>query len=143
MGCMNCKVPEHGLVSANPISLVYRPHFTLDLTLLFRVLSYVLCLLAVFMTLGCKTKDIPLPDHPGGQIYHGIRRYDVKCYGCHGWLGEGSMHAPRLMQPGVAISRSQFVNAVLYGRANMPAYQSVINEEDVFQIIDWIEKIPR
>ncbi len=112
-------------------------------TSVFSILRYTLILSVVFITFGCKTKDIPLPDHPGSKIYLGIRRYDVKCYGCHGWLGEGSMHAPPLMQPGVAISRSKFVGAVLYGRANMPAYQNVINEEDILQIIDWIEKIPR
>ena len=53
------------------------------------------------------------------------------------------MHAPALMKPGVRISRNQFVGAVLYGRDNMPAYQSIVSEEDILQIIDWIEKIPR
>ncbi len=109
----------------------------------FPLFPYLVCLLVVFVTLGCKTKDIPLPEHPGSKIYHGIWRYDVKCYGCHGWIGEGSMHAPALMQPGLAISRREFVSAVLYGRTKMPAYQNVINEEDILQIIDWIEKIPR
>jgi len=108
-----------------------------------RTVLHFFCLLAFLAILGCKTKDSPLPDHPGRQIYHGIRRYDVKCHGCHGWLGEGSMHAPALMQPGVAISRRRFVSAVLHGRTNMPAYKNVINEEDILQIIDWIEKIPR
>ncbi len=68
-------------------------------------------------------------------------RYDVKCHGCHGWLGEGGTDAPALVTSGKTIAPDKFVGAVTYGRGGMPAYGNVLREDDILLVIDWLEKI--
>ncbi|MBN4054848.1 cytochrome c [Nitrospira defluvii] len=67
---------------------------------------------------------------------------DVKCHGSHGWLGEGG-NGPTLVQFGRTIAHDKFIDRVLHGKAGMPPFDTVLNEEDVHQIIDWLEKIPQ
>jgi len=90
---------------------------------------------------GCQKKDIPLPTHVGGQIFHGITRSDVRCYRCHGDRGEGGMSAPPLVSAGKAIDRDRFVQTVLNGRRRMPSFQSALTEEEILTMIDWLEKV--
>ncbi len=103
----------------------------------------IVLLIAVFSLSACPRKPSPLPDHPGGKLFHGDIRLDVKCHGCHGWLGEGGQSGKPLVQLGRTIAHDKFINAVLRGRGGMPAFNTVLNENDVRQIIDWLEKIPQ
>lgn len=101
-------------------------------------------LVAAFFLLlvgGCEKKTIPLPDHPGGQIFHGIKRSDVRCYRCHGPLGAGGPNAPPLVNNGKTIAHDQFVQMVLNGRGQMPPFQSVLTEDEILSIADWLEKV--
>ncbi|HLG22402.1 MAG TPA: cytochrome c [Candidatus Manganitrophaceae bacterium] len=95
----------------------------------------------ILTTTGCAKKEFPLPGHPGGQIYNGMTRSDVRCYRCHGDEGRGGGRAPALIQNGKTIERDLFLKTVLNGRKNMPPFGSVLKEEDVLQIIDWLEKV--
>lgn len=102
-------------------------------------------LLPVFLSLlvmSCEKKQIPLPDHPGGQIFHGIKRADVRCAKCHGDRGEGSARAPALVQSGKTLPPERFVATVLEGRGRMPPFRSVLTEAEVLSIMDWLSKIP-
>lgn len=101
-----------------------------------------ICLLVILSVQSCRQKKSPLPEHLGGQIYQGKMRMDVKCHGCHGWVGEGSAEAPALVNLGKTIDYNRFYSAVVFGRfGGMPAYQNVLGEKEVRQIIDWLEKI--
>lgn len=83
-----------------------------------------------------------LPEHLGGQIYQGKARFDVKCYGCHGWMGEGSMHAPALAKNGEIIPYFEFYSAVTYGRGGvMPAYNRVLGEREIRLLMDWLQQV--
>ncbi len=94
----------------------------------------------VFLFLmGCEKKEIPLADHPGAQIYHGILRADVRCYRCHGDVGQGTSRAPSLMTGGK--THPLFVKTVLEGRNRMPPFASVLSEKDIESISDWLEKV--
>ncbi len=99
----------------------------------------ILGILSLFLAIGCAKKEFPLPDHPGGQIYNGVKRGDVRCYRCHGDVGKG-YSAPILVEPGKPIDREMFVKTVLNGRGRMPTFGSALTESDVLQIIDWLEK---
>ena len=98
-------------------------------------------LVLILLTMGCEKKVIPLPDHLGGQIYNGLMRIDVRCVKCHGDLGEGTDRAPALVHDGKTIPRALFIKTVLEGRNRMPMFSTVLNEEQVGQIADWLEKI--
>lgn len=99
------------------------------------------CLL-LWVAAGCEKPSIPLPDHPGGQIFHGIKRADVRCAKCHGNRGEGASRAPALVQSGKTLPQAQFVTTVLEGQNQMPPYSSVLTEAEVISIMDWLSKIP-
>jgi hypothetical protein len=103
------------------------------------ILSFFLFLVS---GIGCEKKPIPLPDHPGGQIFHGIKRADVRCAKCHGDRGEGSARAPALVQSGKTLPPSLFVATVLEGRNRMPPFRSVLTEAEILEIVDWLSKVP-
>lgn len=112
----------------------------------FRYRSFVL-LSFLFLFTGCKKRaDIPLPDHPGGQLYSGLKRFDITCYKCHGNVGEGplrggSLEGPALVHSGKTIPREIFVKTVIEGKDRMPPYGTALKEEEILQIIDWLEKV--
>ena len=106
----------------------------------FQIYFFLLSLIFVFT--ACTEKETPLPNHPGRKIFHGKFRLDVKCHGCHGWLGQGGS-APTLVQFGRTINHNKFIDRVLHGKGGMPPFDSVLNKKDVHQIIDWLEKIPQ
>ena len=97
-------------------------------------------ILSLFLSFGCAKKDFPLPDHPGGRLFNGAARGDIRCYRCHGDVGKGSSRAPTLVHPGQPIDKEMFVKTVLNGRGRMPSFGSALAESDVLQIIDWLEK---
>ena len=103
-------------------------------------------LLLVFMLsfslIGCAKKDIPLPDHPGGQLYSGLKRGDIRCSKFHGSQGEGKSRAPALVVQGEAIDAEKFTTTVLKGRGRMPRFEGTLTKEEIAQIIDWLEKVP-
>ncbi len=109
---------------------------------LYLIYSVLLLVTVTLASAGCTKKETPFPDHPGGKIFQGKFRLDVKCHGCHGWLGEGRS-APTLVQFGRTIVHKKFIDTVLRGKGGMPSFGSVLNEADVRQIIDWLEKIPQ
>lgn len=115
------------------MSYLKRKHIT-QWVLLFTVL--------LFSDFACSKKERLLPEHPGGQLYHGVTRFDVKCFHCHGNEGRGTIRGPILVQLGKAVPKKRFLSAVRHGKGKMPAFGSVLKEEDILQIIDWLEKLP-
>jgi mono/diheme cytochrome c family protein len=91
---------------------------------------------------GCAKKDIPLPDHPGGQLYSGLKNGVIRCFKCHGVQGEGGFRAPALVKDGKTMAHEKFTATVLQGRDRMPRFEGNLTEEEIAQIIDWLEKIP-
>ncbi len=107
-----------------------------------RSIYFFFCSAFLLLSGGCQTKETFLPEHRGGQLYQGKVRMDVKCHGCHGWMGEGSMHAPALATDGRSISYSKFYSAVTFGRSSgMPAYQHIFSEKDLKLMIDWLQQV--
>lgn len=101
----------------------------------------------LLLTTGCeKGNNIPLPDHPGGQLYSGLKRLDITCYKCHGNVGQGplrggSLEGPALVHAGKTIPREIFIKTVIEGKERMPPYGTALKEEEILQIIDWLEKV--
>ncbi len=97
-------------------------------------------LFAIVFLFSCKPKPIPLGDYPGAQIFSGIVRVDVRCYRCHGEIGQGGS-APALVTNGKTMPRDLFVQTVLNGREKMPGFESVLSEKDIDEIIKWLEAV--
>ncbi len=97
----------------------------------------------LFFIVGCEKKAIPLGEHPGAQLYHGIARADVRCYRCHGDIGQGTGRAPALTKEGETLPRDLFVKTVLNGRNNMPPFSSVLSEKEIEQIQDWLIQVQK
>lgn len=107
----------------------------------FPITKTLLLALAFLFQAGCSKADFPMPTHPGGKIYNGIKRRDVRCFHCHGLRGEGTSQAPALLQSGKTLSPEEFLSAVVNGRGGMPAFKSVLSEKDILLIADWLEKV--
>lgn len=108
----------------------------------YKVLRVFSVIFLLWWTVGCQEKETPLPEHLGGQIYQGKARFDIKCHGCHGWLGEGRAQAPALTKAGRTIPYFDFYSAVIYGRGGgMPAYQRMLGENEIRLMMDWLEQV--
>lgn len=103
---------------------------------------FLLVLIPFFSFMGCGPKDIPFPDHPGGQLYSGLKKGVIRCFKCHGAQGGGTMRGPALLESGKTIGAEKFTVTVLKGRGRMPRFEGVLREEEIGQIIDWLEKLP-
>lgn len=97
-------------------------------------------LFTLLLLLSCEKKQIPLGNYPGAQIFHGIVRADVRCYRCHGDIGEGG-RAKALVTNGKTLPRDLFVKTVLNGRDRMPPFESVLSEKEIEEIIKWLEAV--
>lgn len=100
--------------------------------------------LGVFLSVfaGCTSKENPLPDHEGGQIFLGLKKVNVNCAGCHGDLGGGGMRAPDLIKSVKNLGADKFVAIVANGFGSMPAFNKVLGEDEILQIVDWLIKLP-
>lgn len=96
----------------------------------------------LFVLGGCKSKENPFPDHAGGKIFQGLTKVNVNCASCHGTLGGGGMRAPALTKSVKTLKPDQFVATVINGRGGMPAFNKVLQEEEILQIVDWLTKLP-
>ena len=97
--------------------------------------------LSLVFLLSCEKKPIPLGNTPGAQIFSGIVRADIRCFRCHGDIGQGTSRAPALTTNGKTLSRDLFIKAVLEGRDRMPPFASVLSEKDIDEIIKWLEAV--
>jgi mono/diheme cytochrome c family protein len=97
-------------------------------------------LFTLLFLLSCEQKPIPLGNYPGARIFHGIVRADVRCYRCHGDIGQGA-RAPALVTNGKTLPRDLFVKTVLNGRDRMPPFESVLSEKEIEEIIKWLEAV--
>lgn len=107
--------------------------------IIFRLGLIALVLLGVT---ACEKKVNPFPDHAGGQIFQGLKNVNVKCSGCHGDLGGGGMGGPDLTASVKSMPQDQFVETVMNGRDDMPAFGAVLKEEEILEIFDWLQKLP-
>lgn len=96
----------------------------------------------LFVFSGCEKKENPFPDHMGGKIFQGLKNVNVKCMGCHGALGGGGMSGPSLTKAVKNLTSDQFVATVIDGRGKMPKFSAVLGEEEILQIVDWLQKLP-
>lgn len=98
--------------------------------------------LLLFVVSGCSKKENPFPDHLGGKTFQGLNKADVKCSGCHGDLGGGGMSGPSMTKAAKKMTPKQFVGTVLNGRGGMPAFEGMLEKEEILEIVDWLKKLP-
>ncbi len=67
---------------------------------------------------------------------------NVKCTGCHGTLGGGGMRGPSLTKAVKNMTPDQFVATVTDGRGDMPAFDGMLKEKEILQVVDWLQKLP-
>jgi cytochrome c oxidase cbb3-type subunit 3 len=72
-----------------------------------------------------------------GVAARGARVFELNCQACHGGDAMGGM-GPRLARNPILKHDELFRETVLYGRGPMPAWGSVLSEQDIADVHDWL-----
>ena len=83
-------------------------------------------------------KQEPEAQHPAiGAVSRGAGVFEHNCQGCHGAGAVGGM-GPRLAKNPILKHDELFRETVLYGRGPMPAWGSVLSEQDIADVHEWL-----
>lgn len=88
-------------------------------------------------------KDEPLKEEPQAQrpvigvAARGAGVFEHNCQACHGGGAMGGM-GPRLAKNPILKLDDTFRETVLYGRGQMPAWGSVLSEQDIADVHQWL-----
>jgi len=72
-----------------------------------------------------------------GVVLRGAGVFELNCQGCHGAGAMGGM-GPRLAKNPILKHDDLFRETVLYGRGPMPAWGSVLSEQDIADVHEWL-----
>ena len=83
-------------------------------------------------------KDEPEAQGPvRGVVLRGAGVFELNCQGCHGAGAMGGM-GPKLAKNPILKHDELFRETVLYGRGPMPAWGSVLSEQDIADVHEWL-----
>lgn len=99
-------------------------------------------ILVLFIFTACEKKVNPFPDHMGSKIFQGQQNAKVNCANCHGDLGGGGMKAPNVAKAVKNLTAEQFSGIVMNGKGSMPPFADTLKEEEILEILDWLNKLP-
>ncbi|HJR76917.1 MAG TPA: cytochrome c [Nitrospiraceae bacterium] len=68
-----------------------------------------------------------------GIAANGSGKYSQNCQACHGKGAAGGI-GPKLARNGILKNEGAFWETVLYGRGSMPAWASVLSDQDIADI---------
>lgn len=72
-----------------------------------------------------------------GDAARGAGIFEYNCQACHGVRGTGGM-GPKLAQNPILKHEDRFWETVLHGRGPMPAWGSLLNQQDIADIHAWL-----
>ncbi len=102
-------------------------------------MRFVLCGVIVAVA-GCA--GVPLPREsltdPGALLYNGYVRPEVDCYRCHDGTGKGT-RGPSLLVKVPGKSAERLAKTITKGSGFMPKYGDKLSEEEVSQLIAWLQ----
>ena len=91
---------------------------------------------------GCHTGSALPPqslDSPGGKLFNGYAKEDVKCYSCHNGDGRGA-NGPNLGERVPKLSDSEILSAINEGPSYMPSYNEDLSEAEKRDLIAWLRQ---
>ena len=107
-------------------------------------ISRLIGILAVF-AIGCHTGNALPPESlqsPGGKLFNGYTKPDVKCFSCHNGDGEGA-NGPNLGERVPKLSDDGILKAINEGPSYMPSFRNDLTEQEKRDIIAWLrERFP-
>lgn len=92
--------------------------------------------------IGCHSGSALPPqslDSPGGKLFNGYAKADVKCFSCHNGDGLGA-NGPNLSKEVPKLSDSEILAAINDGPSYMPSYKDELTEAEKREILAWLRQ---
>lgn len=80
------------------------------------------------------------PEHPEGRPDHGQRLFGHNCVPCHGPAAAGGM-GPKLAKNPILTDERRFWATVRQGRGAMPAWNTMLNAQEIADIQAWLKTL--
>jgi cytochrome c oxidase cbb3-type subunit III len=81
-----------------------------------------------------------MPEHPEGRPDHGQRLFGQNCVPCHGLAAAGGM-GPKLAKNPILTDERRFWGTVRHGRGAMPAWNAMLNAQEIADIQAWLKTL--
>ncbi len=98
-----------------------------------RVISIGIASLFALPSLGCVNERVQDIATLEGDLTSGKVIYDGSCAGCHGKDGRGSGPVDLLEDPDGP--DEEFIEIILYGEGNMPAYADQLDDQEIADVV--------
>ena len=97
----------------------------------------------IFAMLGACHTGTALPpqslDSPGGKLFNGYTKADVKCFSCHNGDGTGA-NGPNLAERVPKLSDDAILKAIDEGPSYMPSFKDTLTAEEKREILAWLRQ---
>jgi mono/diheme cytochrome c family protein len=98
--------------------------------------------IVAMLAVACHT-GIALPpqslDSPGGKLFNGYAKADVKCFSCHNGDGTGA-NGPNLAERVPKLSDEAILKAIDDGPSYMPSFKDKLTDNEKREIIAWLRQ---
>jgi len=109
-----------------------------------RTAFWIVCVLGAAAA-GCHTGNALPPqslESPGGKLFNGYTKPDVKCFSCHNGDAMGA-NGPNLGERVPKLSDEAILKAINEGPSYMPSFKDDLTETEKQQIVAWLrERFP-
>jgi mono/diheme cytochrome c family protein len=78
-------------------------------------------------------------DSPGGKLFNGYMKPDVKCFSCHNGDGTGA-NGPNLAERVPKLSDEAILKAIDEGPSYMPSFKDKLTPSEKRDIISWLRE---
>jgi mono/diheme cytochrome c family protein len=78
-------------------------------------------------------------DSPGGKLFNGYTKPDVKCFSCHNGDGRGA-NGPNLAERVPKLTDEAILKAIDEGPSYMPSFKDKLTEGEKRDIIAWLRQ---
>jgi mono/diheme cytochrome c family protein len=78
-------------------------------------------------------------DSPGGRLFNGYTKPDVKCFSCHNGDGTGA-NGPNLAERVPKLSDEAILKAIDEGPSYMPSFKDELTASEKRDIIAWLRE---
>ena len=105
-----------------------------------RSLCFASCLAS--FAVACHTGTALPPqslDSPGGRLFNGYVKSDVKCFSCHNGDGTGA-NGPNLAERVPKLSDEAILKAIDEGPSYMPSFKDELTASEKRDIIAWLRE---
>lgn len=90
---------------------------------------------------ACSEPEKPaVASSPADQILKGKEIFETQCTSCHGKYGADGMNGAKNLQTSV-LSRDQMIQKLNTGGNGMPAFQNMLGEEKIRDVVAYIRTL--